>query len=550
MQLRDYQRQAIADVVSAWGDGLSRVCLSLPTGSGKTTTAAGLALQACREGVRVGWLSDRLPLLDQARREFERAGLTCALLQGGNTDDGDKLSAADVVLCSSQTVSARGLTPDGLGLGVLIIDEAHYDRAASRRWLLLGEVPTLGLTATPLARWMTHDEGYGAPWQQLVAPMTTREAMERGWLIDPVFRAEVYDPDDLPEDIGDPTGAGGDWSDEQAARIMGRHTRAIVEAWLALVRLPLDRGGFQGPQGELACATIVQASTIEHAEALAQAFRDGTPDRHDWAPLHSRLAPQECDRLIDQHRGGRVNLVSVSKLSVGFDSPETCILVSARPSRKLITWAQLVGRIMRVPRMRTPRAVVLDCAGNAVAHAGALHRFWTQGPKWPLPERNVLGNAGSLSGDGAAGTCPDCPTVVQTPGSTHCAACFRPLTPPERRPERKVFRVSGVSPVDIGRSVLALARDRLQKGYAPDPQSAATWARRQVQVLTGRWPRMGWPVAGWEAPDGLTLERPHPVVTRTVRKNARAYREWVEADPATRPPAPEQHRVVLQLEAS
>ena len=256
LTLRPYQDRAVDAVVTAWASD-PRVCLALPTGAGKTVVAAGLIRTAQAEGMRVAFVTDRLTLIPQTIRMFESAGLRCAVVQGDNTSGPGEQSAAHVVICSAQTLDARHIDPDDLDVVMTIVDECHVERAVVARWLDMG-VCMCGLTATPLARWMPEK------WKQLISPVTTREAIDDDWLLEPTFRAEIVDIEkDVSEYIGSPVGPGGDWSDDQAAQIMEPHLDAVVTAWKRVVALPSVEGGFDGQAPQ----TIVQAATVDHAEA-------------------------------------------------------------------------------------------------------------------------------------------------------------------------------------------------------------------------------------------------------------------------------------------
>ena len=61
LHLRDYQREAIDAVFNAWGDGLKRPAIVLPTGAGKTVVFAHLIKQfRYNEKVIEPWASHRV----------------------------------------------------------------------------------------------------------------------------------------------------------------------------------------------------------------------------------------------------------------------------------------------------------------------------------------------------------------------------------------------------------------------------------------------------------------------------------------------------------
>ena len=63
MTLRPYQTRAVAQVRDAVLGGSRAVALVMPTGSGKTRTAAAIAHQSVSRGRRVLWLAHRVVLL-------------------------------------------------------------------------------------------------------------------------------------------------------------------------------------------------------------------------------------------------------------------------------------------------------------------------------------------------------------------------------------------------------------------------------------------------------------------------------------------------------
>lgn len=527
---RGYQADAASQVLSAWSDGDRNVCLSMPTGSGKTAAAARIAAAVKADGARSAFLTDKLTLLSQTAATMRAGGLSTAVVQGDRTET-TRLDTADVLLCSSQTLQSRGLLPDDLGVLLGIIDECHGDRDITRRWLASPHV-MLGLTATPLARWMT--EGAPAPWDRLVQPVTTRDAINAGWLLEPLFRADVPDPTETVDER--PAGGAGDWSDQQAESIMAPYLDRIVDAWQGMIDLHERDGGLGGYDAP----TIVQACTIRHAECLAEAFtrRTGRP----WCAVTADTGQDASEDAVAAFRAGAVaGLCSVSKLSIGFDAPEAVVLLSARPTNSILAWLQLVGRVMRVPLRGLHRAVVQDCAGNAHRHAARLHRFWSNGASWPLgrPEARDP-STGAPPETTAVQPCPDHPTIVQPPGSSVCVVCNQPLRPVEQPKASRVWR-DAIDPEELGRSVIALAQNRLLRGDEPD--RVVKWARMQVKTLTGRWPSRSWPAIG--PPDPFDLAKPHPVVARLIRTNLKHWRDWQTMDPEDRPSEPPAERIAL-----
>ena len=155
--LRPYQQRAVHDVHAAWANGAKRICLTLPTGSGKSFTAT----EATR-GLKALWLVHTMALRDQAPGD----AVTVQSLLGGKRPKCD----------------------------VLIADEIHHMNPAAPQWNAVArDYPKiLGLTATP-----AHASGapLGDLCDHLVVGAHYSELVEGGYLVP----ARVVRPVDVPD---------------------------------------------------------------------------------------------------------------------------------------------------------------------------------------------------------------------------------------------------------------------------------------------------------------------------------------------------------------
>jgi DNA repair protein RadD len=83
--LREHQERAIAGLRQSLTSGRKRPMLQMPTGAGKTLTAAHLVSGALNKGKRVAFVVPRKTLIDQTVSEFEREGISAIGVNAGGS---------------------------------------------------------------------------------------------------------------------------------------------------------------------------------------------------------------------------------------------------------------------------------------------------------------------------------------------------------------------------------------------------------------------------------------------------------------------------------
>ena len=147
VESRGYQKDAVAAIRNAIRAGKRRVLLVLPTGAGKTLTAALMILGALARGKRCLFVAHRKELIDQTVTALARMGITCV----GVIRAGDKRrdSSQPVQVASVQTLANRVQ----LDFDLVFVDEAHRSGAASYVKHVFerhAHAVIVGLTATPI----------------------------------------------------------------------------------------------------------------------------------------------------------------------------------------------------------------------------------------------------------------------------------------------------------------------------------------------------------------------------------------------------------------
>ena len=361
-----HQRVAVREAWQRLETSPNRVLLHMPTGAGKTRTAMNLIADFLRnnEPGLVVWLAYSEELCSQAAEEFEKAWRYL-----GNRDVGVFRFWADAKLNLDEC--RDGIVVAGLGkafstaksdltflsklsdrAGLVVIDEAHQAVAETYRFVLetLVErrrgVRLLGLSATPGRTWNDPEEDLRLSefFNRRKVTLSTPPLNPVDFLIEEGYLAR-------PEFVNIPY-AGSEF------------TRAETESIAADLDIPakLLRRLARDDQRNLVVVrsaeallkdherVLVFAATVEHAGALAIVL---SARGHVANVVTGSTPKRQRQRLIESFKaeGGPPQvLCNYGVLTTGFDAPKTNAAVIARPTKSLVLYSQMVGRVIRGER--------------------------------------------------------------------------------------------------------------------------------------------------------------------------------------------------------
>jgi len=351
--LFDHQQRSMAKL-RAWLAGPDRSgILCLPTGSGKTRTAAAFALReliGAQSGVL--WLAHRHELVNQAVSAFvaagDEAGRSFAV---GRYEAGARKTSSpvDVLVASIQTLAYGDLRQVGKAVKLvrqprlLIVDECHH--AVARTWMrviqaLTRRIPglkVLGLTATPTRTAASERPALAALFGGLIHTELPLPLINEGILARP----------------------------ELTIVSTGRSYEASAEDRRAFVRFKelspalIRRLGDDRVRNELVANHVVDpreswGQSLVYAATVAQAQQINSfiARTRSTAFLSGGSPEQERRRVIDAFASGRLHtLVSVDLFTEGTDLPGVDSIFIARPTKSAILFQQMVGRGLRGPRV-------------------------------------------------------------------------------------------------------------------------------------------------------------------------------------------------------
>jgi superfamily II DNA or RNA helicase len=345
LTLRPYQDDTIAAVEAGWAEGLHRMLIESPCGTGKTLVFAELIR---RRGGRALIVAHRDELLEQAAAKVKMLWpeASVGIVKGGR-DERDK----QVVVASVQTVSRtrRALQPV---FKTVIIDESHRAASDSYQAVLAQvgsftdpEVLTLGVTATAER---SDKKQLGSTFEKLVYRKSLLSAIQEGWLVD--LRAKQVSISALQ--LGDVRTRNGDYveSDLGAAMRAADAPAKVADAYLKF--------------GESLCG-ISFAPTVEIAQLITTELKArGIAAATVWGEQDL----EERRRVLGEFAEGKYKIVSnVQVLGEGADFPFVEIVIMACPTKSRIRYVQSIGRATRTCPGKSS-ALILDMVGASAEH--------------------------------------------------------------------------------------------------------------------------------------------------------------------------------------
>lgn len=316
--LRPHQQTGLDGLLQSVQQGLTRPLLAAPTGYGKTEVAAHLIAHARNNGRRIAFVVPALSLVDQTFDRLRGNGFDPTDMGVMQADHPWRRPHAPIQIATAQTLGRRSRPL----VDEAIIDEAHMQHEAVRAWIndpSCAGMPFYGLSATPGSR------GLGKLYTNLVAPITTAELIEQGYLAP----MQVFAPS--KPDLEGVATVGDDWNQgELAERVDVPHLVAdVVETWLS-------RGAGR--------PTLCFATGRRHARSLytkflaagvAAAYVDADTPREERDEIGRKLGAGELQVAVN-----------IGCLTTGIDWDVRCIVL-ARPTKSRMLFVQMIGRGLR-----------------------------------------------------------------------------------------------------------------------------------------------------------------------------------------------------------
>ncbi len=355
-----HQVYGVEQTINAISNGERAVCLTSPTGSGKTEMQMALIRWALNQGKRVALFMDRILLTQQTIRVYSEAGIPFGV-RSAQMEYLD-YRTEPVQICTIQTVKSRIQkdSDEWVDADVVIVDEAHKMATGGNLGLLSGYLARgakiIGVTATPL--------GLGLAYDKLVCAAGTWDLIKERVLA----RAIVFAPSELDTRKLTSWKVDLSMSEAQARKTWGTEKgkkRAsiignILKSWQSL--------------NETRTHTIAFAPGVQESLWAARWFTsmgyralhvDGTDFWCDGEMHDRRTENSLFEELMQQWRDGEINIIwNRFVLREGIDEPLIKNLILATPVGSHRSYLQMVGRALRRSELTPETVTVTDHGGN------------------------------------------------------------------------------------------------------------------------------------------------------------------------------------------
>lgn len=317
--------------------------LQMPTGTGKTHVFCEIAKHFYKkERGRVLILAHRNELIQQIKDRLSNFGLKAGIIKSRHITEEDK----QIQIASVQTLCRRNKVVFLKHISLIIVDEAHH--TPSTTYLAILETyqkehtKLLGVTATPIR---LDGKGFEKIFDRLICSYPFKWFVENKYL-SPVkhFASDVIKLENISL-VKNREGYK-DYDERQTEKYYLNKTvmADIIDSYKKF--------------GENK-KSVVFAVTIKHAEEIAKRFVEAG---YQASVISSLTNDNERTSKVNAFKNGEIKiLVNVDIFSEGFDCPDIEVVQIVKPTKSLVKYLQMVGRVTRVFKGKK-YAIILDNA--------------------------------------------------------------------------------------------------------------------------------------------------------------------------------------------
>ena len=328
VQLREYQEEALQEIVKALSEGINKQLIVLPTGSGKTILMAALAKYFNK---RTLILAHREELIQQAFDKFKLywPEADIGICKAERAETNHQIVIGSVQSCCKPKRLAHLKDSE---FNIFLIDEAHHATAESYQKIIkeLGfhsdkTKLLLGVTATPNR---SDKDSLGETFEKITYSRSIATMIKAGYLSPAIGRKILTNFSLKNIKIQN-----GDFSIGELAEVVNTPER---NAFIA------EKYKEYAPNRKAVAFCV----DVAHCKDLALSFEKvGITSRAIWG----EMPIEERKNLLEDLKRGRIQVaMSCGVLTEGFDEPSISCIAMARPTRSQSLYIQCIGRGLRL----------------------------------------------------------------------------------------------------------------------------------------------------------------------------------------------------------
>lgn len=333
-KLREYQERSIAELRQCFKKGKKRVVVVLPTGSGKTSVAAGIAYNAKAYNKKIIFLAHRQELVYQAHTRFAQWGINAGIIMPPHKNYGHTVNIASI-----QTLIRR----EHYDADIVFVDECHHVNSKSYMTILkrYPNAYVIGLTATPFR---TDGKPLGDIFHDIITPINTKELIDLKYLVPPKYYGHKKDFRYIKTKMGE-------YDNKELFDAFDK-SQLYGEVVSEFKRLGTGKA-------------IVFNVNIVHSSKTCEAFRNAG---YSAAHLDHETKDDERKQILSDFASGKYQILcNVSLFTEGYDLPDINTVILNRATKSKCLFMQMIGRGLR-PAEGKENCIVIDHGGNVYEH--------------------------------------------------------------------------------------------------------------------------------------------------------------------------------------
>ena len=401
LELRQYQKEAIAEIYASLKRGIRKPLVVMPTGSGKSVTLCEFIRSAyCEKGARkIVSLVDSRELISQneaalkRKRSQAKTGIYNAGLKERNLN-------APIIFGGIQSIYRKAYD---LGkIDIIVVDECHmiprdcdtrYGKFISSAIKANPNVVIVGFTATPFrldTGMLT--SGDDALFEEIVYDTDIIRLIDEGYLC-PIISKGGVDKINL-EDVHTRMG---DYVPGELATAADNE-KLIKSAIDEVIKYGSNRN-----------AWLIFCAGVQHAQHVTDELKERGINAEI---VTGDTSQRDRDSIVHAFKNRQLKcLVNVGVFQKGFDAPETDLLVLLTATKSVGRYIQMIGRAMRIAPGKE-NALILDMGTN-IERMGTLDNI-------TVPKGKTKGEG---TGEPPCKECPECHDICAA-SVRFCPACY------------------------------------------------------------------------------------------------------------------------------